>query len=220
MSYEKILFDETTHTYKVNGQIKPGVTTILQDAGLSPDFSLVDPETLARKATLGKETHRVIELIFKDDLGDYDPILEPYVQAAKQFISVFNIKPIQSELAVYSSTLDCCGTLDLMANYNGTEEGIFDFKTSSTIDLMYVGPQTAGYDLSYREWTGQAKRTPYNRFAVHLQKSGKFKLIPCTNPNDLTVFKYAVLSQNPHDPQYPFYLDQINNWKERFKHAS
>lgn len=220
MSHETIIFDAENHRYYVNGDEKPGVTTILKNAGLSPDFSLVDSETLEWKAQLGKEVHRVIELIIKNDLGDYDPILEPYIQAAKSFMSVFNIKPIRSELAVYSSSLGCCGTLDLLAHYNDTEEGIFDFKTSSAIDLMYVGPQTAGYDFSYREWSGQTGRKPYKRFAVQLLKTGKFKVIPCTNPDDLLVFRYACQSQDPNNPLHQFYEKQINSWKERFKNVN
>lgn len=220
MSREQILFDEASHTYTVNGQVKPGVTTILQNAGLSPDFSMVDPETLQWKATLGKEVHKVIELVFKNDLAEYDPVLEPYVQGAKMFISTFNIRPIKSELAVYSAGLDCCGTLDLLATYNDNEEGVFDFKTSSTIDLMYVGPQTAGYDLLFREWTGQLRRKPFNRFAVQLLKNGRFKVIPCTDPNDLLVFRYACQVQDPNNSLKQFYMAQINSWKERFKNVS
>lgn len=219
MSHEQILFNPETHTYTVNGQEKPGVTTILQNAGLSPDLSMIDPETLARKATLGKEVHRAIELIFKNDLGEYDPVIEPYIQAARLFISTFNIQPIKPELAIYSASLDCCGTMDLLARYNDNEEGVFDFKTSSTIEIGYVGPQTGGYDFLYREWTNQLRRKPFNRFAVHLQESGKFKVIPCNDPNDLTVFRYACLAQK-HDQDYEFYMSQITNWKERFKHAS
>ena len=130
-----------------------------------------------------------------------------------------NIRPIASELAIYSSSLDCCGTPDLLARYNDDEEGLFDFKTSSTTDLGYVGPQTAGYDLLYREWSGQNRKLPYNRFVVQLLKNGKFKLIPCTNPNDVNIFIYAVLSQR-RDENYEFYMSQINKWKERFKNVS
>lgn len=219
MSREEIVFDAENHRYYVNGEEKPGVTSILKSTGLSPDFSLVDPETLAWKATLGKEVHKVIELILKDNLGDYDPVLEPYVQAAKLFIQTMNIRPIESELPVYSKSMDCCGTLDLLATYNDGQTGVFDFKTSSTIELGYVGPQTAGYDLLYREWSGQTGRKPYNRFAVQLLKTGKFKVIPCTNPDDLLVFQYACQVQDPNNPLYQFYMNQINSWKERFKNV-
>lgn len=205
MANEQIVFDEASHTYRVNGRIYPGVTSIIQSVGLTPDFSKIPPEVLDYKRMLGTEVHKIIDLDLLDNLGEYDPVLEPYVNAWRQFREDMKIRLIETETPFFSAKYGYCGKLDLLAEFNGKETGLFDFKTTSVISMMSVGPQLAAYDAGYREWKGMTKSKPYKRFAVQLKGNGKYKLYPCENPNDLNVFLYAV---------------QIYHFKEGFKHAS
>jgi hypothetical protein len=198
MSHEAIEFDPVSHIYKVNGRAYPSVTTILKSVGLTADFSMVKPDVLEYKRRLGEEVHRVIELDLQDDLAEYDPVLEPYISAWRKFRDDLKIELIETETPIFSAKYGYAGKLDLLARFNGNEEGLFDFKTSVSVDIKSVGPQLKAYDNGYREWRGLIDKKPYKCFAVQLMDDGKYKLYSCTNSNDLNVFLYAL---------------QINNWK-------
>lgn len=197
MAHEQIDFDEQSHTYRVNGKQYPSVTQILKSVGLSADYSQVPPETLEYKRILGQELHKVIELDLQDDLENYDPILEPYVMAWRRFRDDFKIVPIQTELPVFSAQHGYCGKSDSLAQSNKAE-AFFDWKSCLSVDVKYVGPQLKAYENGFREWAG-LKRKPYLCYAVQLLKTGKYKVIPCDNPNDFNIFLYAL---------------QLYKWKE------
>lgn len=205
MAHETIEFDEVTHTYRVNGTVYPGVTSILSNVGLTPDFSKIYPDVLEYKRILGTEVHKAIELDLQDNLGDYDPVIEPYINAWKRFREDMKIIMIETETPFFSAQYRYCGKLDLLAEFNGNEIGLFDFKTTSAISMMFVGPQLAAYDAGYREWKGMTKDKPFKRFVVQLKDNGKYKLYQCDNQNDLNIFFYAL---------------QIYRFKEGFKNAS
>jgi hypothetical protein len=195
MSREQIIFNESNHTYEVNGRQYPSVTTVLKNVGLTPDLSMTDPKILERKRIIGTEVHKVIELDLQDDLDGYDPILEPYIIAWKQFRADLAIKLIETELPIFSARYGYCGKLDLLADFSGGK-GLFDFKTSSVIDTKGVPLQLAAYDWAYREWSGDIKSKPYKRYAVQLKDDGKYKLCPFIGENDLNLFLYALQIKN------------------------
>jgi hypothetical protein len=190
MAHEAIQFDEEKHIYTVNDQIYPGVTSIIQNVGLTPDFSKIDPAALEYKRILGTEVHKAIELDLLDNLDGYDPVIEPYINAWRQFREDMKIVLIETETPFFSAQYRYCGKLDLLAEFNGNKIGLFDFKTTSVISMMSVGPQLAGYDNGFREWKG-IKGKPYQRFAVQLKDNGQYRLYRCDNPNDLNIFLYA-----------------------------
>ena len=62
-----LTFDEASHTYRIDGQVVPGVTSVLKPL---TDYSMVPPADLQAAADFGKAVHRACEL---DDLMDLPP---------------------------------------------------------------------------------------------------------------------------------------------------
>jgi hypothetical protein len=58
-----LLFEESTHTYKVNGKVVPSVTQVIRAAGMMPWLDQVPPDTLRAACERGKRVHAVIEQI-------------------------------------------------------------------------------------------------------------------------------------------------------------
>lgn len=124
-----IELDEDTHTYRVNGVIKPGANEILRAVGLAKDWSGVD--TFYRDR--GIAVHSAINLYLQRDLdeGSLDPVIVPYF---KQFMTWFKSIPeagglLMTEKPLYSPRYDFCGSVDLIMN--GV---IWDYKCSKKLD--------------------------------------------------------------------------------------
>lgn len=201
--YEEILFNPDGHVYTVEGRTVPSVTTVLEKAGLT-DFSMVNPVLLARKSRQGTLAHLATEY---DDLGILDestvsPRILPFLEAWRRFKKEFSFEPQEIELPVYSAKYRYAGTLDRVGTIKG-ELALIDLKTSSRVDLISVGPQTAAYEYAYKEWSGFDKRKKVKRYCVKLSPEGDYKLINCDNKNDFSVFIHAL---------------SIINWRE-IKHG-
>ena len=57
----EVNFDKTTHTYSLEGKNLISVTQLLQMFHLSPDYTIVDEETLKASANRGSMIHSEIE---------------------------------------------------------------------------------------------------------------------------------------------------------------
>lgn len=205
MAYEDIHLDPDTHTYTVEGRIVPGVTSILTKAGLT-DFSMVHPVLLERKRRQGTLAHLVTEY---DDLGILDeatvsPDLLPFLEAWRKFKADYSFEPQEIELPVYSSKYRYAGTLDRVGVLEG-DQVLIDIKTSSQVDLMAVGPQTAAYENGYKEWAAIDKRKKFKRYVVKLTPEGEYRLIPCENKNDFSVFIHALSLVNWREMKHGHY---------------
>lgn len=182
-------FNEELHQYTDNGIVIPSVTQILQFAGLTPDFSMVNPADLEWKANLGTQVHAATALDDEDNLGGYDPQIDGYMQAWRKFKTECNFLPLVSEQRVYSKKYGYAGTLDRIGKLGGADV-LLDIKTATVVDLMCVGPQTAAYEAASNEQN--KSKTKYKRYAVKLTLDGKYKLIACDNKMDIQVFLSAL----------------------------
>lgn len=127
-SKHTIALDQETHTYRVDGLVKPGANEIMKAVGLSKDWSGVD--TFYRDR--GIAVHEAISLYLRDELddGSLDPVIIPYVQQFKEWLIENQAAGLLlSERPLYSEAHDFCGTVDLIIN--GT---IYDFKCSKRLD--------------------------------------------------------------------------------------
>ena len=110
---EKITFDSEKHIYYCEGLKVPGVTKVLQGAGLI-DFSMVKPDILERAQNFGTAVHLATE--FDDngvlDMASLDDALLPYVEAWRKFKRDTGCKILSIEEVVYSAKYRYCGTLD------------------------------------------------------------------------------------------------------------
>lgn len=126
----KLEFDEASHTYTVDGVVRPGITDILKKSGISKDYDGVD--TFYRDR--GTAVHLAVKFFLKGTLDEstLDPICVPYLEGFKAWLYSFPettdlLKA--SEIPLYSQRLGFCGTLDLV--FNGF---IFDMKCSKDPD--------------------------------------------------------------------------------------
>lgn len=177
-----LTFDEVSHTYRINGQVVPGVTSVL--APLT-NYDSVPAHVLQAAADFGKAVHRACEL---DDLGDLDdldeatldPALAPYLNAWRAFCADHSAQWEQIEAPVHHQALRYAGTPDRIGALRGLR-AVVDIKTTAKL-YPSVGPQLA----AYRE--AAAMPTYALRVAVQLKADGTYTKKTYTDPNDWPVF--------------------------------
>lgn len=138
-------FDEKTQLYRHNGIIVPRVTGMLEEFGLSEDYTK-DPWYRER----GKAVHEACGLWATGDLwhAGTSKYIMGYVQSLDAFCAKYGFKIEHSELPLYSSIWRFAGRLDLKGKLDGRNT-ILDLKTGvipPSADL-----QTAAYSILYRE---------------------------------------------------------------------
>lgn len=106
----RVFLDHAKHEYTLDGVVQPGVTTILRDQGITPDFSKVDPFYRER----GTAVHAAIALDLRDDLVEstVDEHTRPLLGRARRIVSLLEMRPLAIELQMYDALTDTCGTLD------------------------------------------------------------------------------------------------------------
>lgn len=177
----KLDFLKDSHEYRINGQSVPSVTGVLE---MITDFSMVPQATLEAARVFGSHVHDACHLMVKGELDwdALDPLLRPYIEAAKRFIEESGCVVLASELAMGSKKMRVAGTLDLFVHWNNSE-CIIDWKTAAATPPT-VGPQTAAYEALYRENFGGRNR---KRYCVSLN-AGDYKVRPLTSKGDFNEF--------------------------------
>ncbi|KAF1008955.1 MAG: hypothetical protein GAK28_00587 [Luteibacter sp.] len=192
---ERLTYDDAVHEYRFDGRVVPSVTQIL--ARLSAEeYRGVDRETMERAATLGKATHKVIELDLRGTL-DTESLSEglvPFYRAWRNFRSMSGFEPLLSEQRVYSARYAYAGTLDLFGRLNG-RLALIDAKRTAQVPRT-AGPQTSAYEAALRETRPDLTGAmPIDRFALHLRADGTWRLVPFTERGDLRVFLAQITTQ-------------------------
>lgn len=184
---EGIEFDESTHTYRLDGSVVPSVTQLLEPVRRELGGS---ESVLEYKRQIGKALDATIELSERNDL-DYSTIDEAVLQffeAWLQFKKDSEFRVLLNQPVVYSRKLRFAGTLDILGTRHYTSsvpDELLDTKCVWTIDPA-TAIQTAGYALAARESLGINVK---KRGGLQLLRDGKYKLFPYSNPNDEQIFK-------------------------------
>lgn len=193
-----LAFDRDTHTYTLDGDRVPSVTTVLRAAGLL-DFSHIPPTILEEARVRGDRVHSAVQYFNENDLNVAEfeatfPLYAPYLHAWIRFREERSFHPMFNEYRVASrrhrvaGTLDCLGVLD---------EGavLVDFKTGAPADVAADLQTAAYYGLALETaqddpLLGKFFETypSVRRFAVQLRKDGSFLLEPYTAPTDYREF--------------------------------
>lgn len=181
-----LTFDEASHTYRFDGQVVPGVTSIL--APLS-NFDRVPKHVLDAASEFGTAVHLACEL---DDLGTLDesaldPALLPYVQGWRKFSAEHAVQWEFIESPVYHTAMRYAGTLDRFGLVVG-DLTVVDIKSSVQL-YPSVGPQLAAYANALG--VGGVKR-----MAVQLKADGTYVAKPYTDPTDWPVFASLLTLRN------------------------
>jgi hypothetical protein len=113
---EGLTFDEEHHIFTVNGKVIPSVTTILKKAGMTPDYSFVDPWYAQR----GTYVHKATELWEKGTLDEdtIDPLISGYVDAYKACRRDFPVTVTGQEIRLWHPQLKYAGIIDMTIEGN------------------------------------------------------------------------------------------------------
>ncbi len=184
---DNLKFDADTHTYTHGGRIVPGVTTVLNDVGIS-DFSMVRREDLDYSKERGTAVHYACELYDNKNLGECPELIQPYLDQWVAFCDAFKPEWETVESKIFCPKFFYAGTLDRVAIINGRRT-LIDIKTG--VNCKSHAIQTAAYANAYLT----DKRIKMDRLCVYVY-SDKFSVIEHKSPLDYDVFLAALAVYN------------------------
>lgn len=185
-----VIFDAEAHRYYTpDGAELPSVTRILDDARLS-DFSA--PWFTHEVKERGRAVHATVALWNEGDLDEdsLDPVLVPYLDGWKRYLSESGATVEHYEAIVYDVAAGYAGTLDAIVR---EPQGRPSWRTVLDIKpALYpsVGPQTAAYARCARAL--YALPVLFQRAALVLPGDGTYKREPLADRDDERVFLAAL----------------------------
>lgn len=210
----KIELEELTHTYRVDGIVKPALTRVLSPLN---DFTGIPASVLEKAAKRGSDLHLMIHYAIKDtlDMASLDSNQKVLMGRFLDWLYElgFKIEDCHSEIRMYHDQLDLCCTADLLIG-----DSIYEMKFGQIKDV-YVGAQTAAQaDMVENNFGIKIK----NRYALFPDPKGKFKTKPYKSKEDYRIFRrlhqyhrnienYIFLSQCEKSSQQDF----VNKLMER-----
>ena len=196
------LDDEHCYRVKLDGNLRevPSVTTIMKDVGYYPwIFSNKKDEDIIKFPEEGKLTpaargtliHKITEDIDRGiEVDSIAPELLPFIEAYRKFKSDNTIHIQEIEEIVFNEEYWFAGALDRVMRINGIP-AIVDIKTGAK--MKTTGVQLAAYQYAWEKMGGHKDMA---RFALHLNDSGKYKLVPYRSAEDLPDFIAAIRVYN------------------------
>ncbi len=190
-----ITFDPEAHVYRVDGAPVPSVTELLEAAGISPDYSKVNPTVLLHARRRGIHVDLCCDLDDADDLdwSSVHPEAVGYVQAWQAFKADYDYRPLASQVILYHPTYGYAGTTDSVGDLQGYVT-VVERKATARMAASYA-LQTAGYACEglYSAPPGGGRLTPVAwgtpaRLGVHLQRTGRYELAPYDDPEDVAAW--------------------------------
>jgi len=187
--HPELVFEAESHSYHLNGEKLPGVTTILKPLSSYDD---IPARILAQAAARGTAVHLTTEL---EDLGtlDYaslDDELTGYLMGYQRFKEVMRPEFVNIEQITYHKVLKYAGTPDRELILHGKPRAklaILDLKSCVTM-MPSTGPQTAAYMAAVNSHRPSKKDHAVERYGLRLGRDGTFELIPYTGESDLHDF--------------------------------
>jgi hypothetical protein len=192
------IFDSATHTYRQAGIVLPGVTRVIDHAGLT-SFENVRDDILERRGRLGTIVHRSCHFFDQNDL-DWQTV----ASEAKGYVESWAI--LCEDLHVKWRMIEhqCVAEIDGMKfgmqidreGPIGGEESIVDIKISRQAEPWH-GVQLAGYAIGLPHellQTPMARFSRRRRYIAKLNEQGKkARLIPYESRRDFDVFRSALV---------------------------
>lgn len=189
MHEDEVQFERDIHAYMDNGVRRMSTTQAIRIAGLI-DYSMVPPDILKRAADRGTLVHQASVLIDRgENLDEYDvpEMCLPYIDGYRLFLAEtrFEADPAYTEVPRIATiagqrvgmTPDRVGMLDGIPT-------VLELKTCASAHPSW-GVQTAGYELGLPR---PARCRNYQRVAVQLMKTGKYRLHAYEDSSDFDIF--------------------------------
>ncbi len=179
-------FDAASHTYTVDGQSLPSITTVIEACGLV-DYSMLSQEDLAFYQDRGTALHNATWYSDEGDLnaGTMDPEVKPRLQAWLKFRRDLPFQTLMIEKRMYDPIYGFAGTPDRVVEFPDGRRGVIELKTGAIQKAAAL--QTAAQVKLVRE----KNETTLRRLAVHLKADGEYS---CREfhvrdyPADLSIF--------------------------------
>lgn len=165
---EGLVFDDPTHTYRLDGLVIPSVSAIMEPLSKAK-YSRISEKTLDRAACKGTSVHNSIENWIKFEIEDVPPEYKGYFDAFLKWWERYQPAVIGSEVRLCHRIMRYGGTGDLVAYING-HLNLVDFKTTYTISNMTCGVQLEGYAQALASMGVKVER----KHILHLTKDGRF----------------------------------------------
>jgi hypothetical protein len=198
-----IQFDPALHRFTLDGEVVPGVSSILKAADLGVDYSGVPPAVLEYARMRGHHIDACCTLLDQGVL-DWESVAEeakPYVDAWDAFKAGTGFRPTHQQPVGYHPELNYCGIPDCFGFMGRTDVWCVDRKATDRVYRSY-GLQLAGYTMPCMVYGDGAPDKviaaglPITRAVVQLKKDGTFKVYAEDNPkvfspDDWDTFKAA-----------------------------
>lgn len=182
----KLIFDERSHTYRLDGQTLISVTQVLKPIS-ELEYGEIREDVLENAAERGMAIHFALELYNEFGVEEIDEEYRGYLEAYKSFLRTYHYQPIHNELQVVSE-LGYAGTVDCVAKVNGIVT-VVDYKTTSKLNPRKVGLQLAAYRQALKE---EGIDTELGA-VLQLKKDGKYKFLMYDSNQLDEHFKYFKL---------------------------
>lgn len=190
-------FDPAAHVYCVDGvPVEWSVTQLLEAAGISPDYSKVNPAVLQHARRRGIHVDACCDLDDSPEGLDWStvhPEAVGYVQAWQVFKREYGYRPLAAQLIVYhpeygyAGTTDCVGLLDdypVIVERKATAKMAPSYALQTAgyaADGLWIAPPGGGV-LEPVPWVTPA------RLGVHLMPGGRYNVYPYENPDDVAAW--------------------------------
>lgn len=179
----RIELEPAAHIYQVDGRHTPGVSEVLQDAGLIDRRWFTDGG-----AERGKMVHVACQYLAEGDLdwASVSPMLMPYLEAYQLWLKQGEFRTEHAERHYYSEALDYCGTPDVVGCWRDRLT-VVDFKSGQV--PAWTVFQLAAYGNLVFEDTGVEPTI----MSVQLGNNGRYKTTQYVDRNAWNVFKAALV---------------------------
>lgn len=167
-----IHFDETTHTYNIDGTEVPSVTTVCRF--LSYDQKSDKPWLAQVAAERGSRVHEACAMLDYGEEPEEDPEIAGYLTAYRRFLKDYRPEWEGIEYITGDVETGLAGTVDRFGTLYDGIPCIVDIKTGSRLHDAPLRGQLTGYDrlLSKDRIAFQAERL----YALQLGKDGTYTL--------------------------------------------
>jgi len=156
-------FDESTHTYTVDGVIVPSVTGIINEV-TRPFYPVAGMKWYMDRGTA---IHACMAFLIRGIEIEYDDQIAGFVDAGRRWIADYNPAPIACEQPM-ASKYGYCGTPDLCAEVAKLGATVVDYKSGICGTAMW---QLGAYSILCEE-NGIAK--PKSLMSVRLKEDGTY----------------------------------------------
>lgn len=150
---KKVTFDEWLHCYVMGDKVLLGITSLMKNHGLGPEYGDVDADTLAAAAARGTAVHKTLEaydngepVVFADTLYNGKVVLTAdELKANLDAYRNLGLKAIASEFLVSDNKLVASSIDKVLDCGSDTEVDLGDVKTTYTLHIDALEVQLGCY---------------------------------------------------------------------------